>query len=72
VHLAWGDEVAIDKLPPSERLVGLFEHYVFRQSRMAAPFLDLAAIPAWRFTRPRTMDGLGGAIAQLLAVVGGG
>lgn len=72
VHLAWGDEVAVEALTPSERLVALFEHYVFREARQALPLLDLAALPAWRLTRPRAFGGLGGAITQLLDAVAGG
>ena len=70
VHLAWGDEVALDPLGPADRLTAMFEHVVFGPDNVdLTVYLDLAGLPAWRFVRPRSLDGFDRAIDQLLAAV---
>lgn len=70
IHLEWGDTVAVEALTPAERLDAVVQHCVLRPRRdESLAYLELAALPAWRFTRPRTLDGLDEANAQLLAAL---
>lgn len=68
VHLVWGERTALEPLPPSERLVALLEHANLANTRGGDPggYLVLAAIPAWRFVRPRDLDRIDDAITLLL------
>jgi hypothetical protein len=70
VHLAWGDDIAVERIEPGARLVELFEHVVFRMDAGDdTAYLDLATLPAWRLVRPRRLDRLDEAVDQLLATL---
>ena len=67
LYLAWGDGIAVDRLDLDDRLAHLYAHRVIRRGTAdAEAFLDLATLPAWRFTRPRELDQIDDAGAQLL------
>lgn len=70
VHLEWTDRIVVEPLGVSERLAGLVRHTVVQQDD-PNPFayLDLAALPAWRFGRPRDLDQLDRGISTLLAAL---
>ena len=59
VFLSWGDEVRLEPLPASERFARLFAHRGVRlPPRDADAVFDLATLPGWELTRPRTWDSL--------------
>ena len=71
VHLEWGDEIVIEPVEPSERLVLLIANSVVGLNLVdASAYLALAALPTWRFVRPRRLDVSDDANAQLLAALG--
>lgn len=72
VHLEWGDELAIEPIPPADRLAALVQHCVLRpRPDESLAYLEIASLPAWRLTRPRDLDALDDANSQLLAVLEG-
>ena len=72
IHLGWGERTVVDRLDLGARLPGLIEHSVIRPtSGTAVEYLDLAALPAWRFIRPRRLEDIPGAGTQLLEVLDG-
>jgi hypothetical protein len=71
VHLEWGDEIRVEPLEAAERLTGLIAGSVIRPgSGDAAPFLDLAALPTFRFVRPRDLATLDSSGERLLDALG--
>jgi hypothetical protein len=71
VHLEWGDEIRVEPLEAAERLTGLIAGSVIRPgSGDAAPFLDLAALPTFRFVRPRDLATLDSSAERLLDALG--
>jgi hypothetical protein len=67
VLLEWGDEVAVEALSADERLSTLFANVALRpRPSEAAAYLELASLPAVRFTRPRGLDELDRVVPQLL------
>jgi hypothetical protein len=71
VYLRWGDEPSVASLDPAGRLLALFDNVVCGlDGRDASDCLDLAALPAWTFTRPRSFDRLDEALDRLLTTVG--
>ena len=67
IHLEWGDDVRIEEVQPADRLVLLIANSVLGPDLIdATAYLDLAALPTWRFVRPRRLDELDRANAQLL------
>lgn len=71
VHLEWGPTVSVEPVPPSERIPALINASVIRPSPAeAAAYLDLAALPAWRFVRPRDLSVADRANAQLVDALG--
>ena len=71
VHLRWDDRIAIDPLRPPDRLEAIVQHCVIRPRREESlAYLELASLPAWRFTRPRNLDALDGANTELLDALG--
>jgi hypothetical protein len=70
IHLAWGERVDVQPLESSERLVGLIGSAVLRpRSEDELAFLELMALPAWRFVRPRRLERMDEANAQLLGTL---
>ena len=72
VYLAWGDEVALDPLPASERLRRLAARRAEdRWPADSSLLLDLAALPAFELRRPKRWDELDAsaeALADLVTV----
>ena len=67
VQLEWGESVRIEPLDPGDRLQALVRNSNLPPAREeSAAFLELAALPGWRFVRPRDLDGMERANAQLL------
>lgn len=50
--LRWDDELSLESLPPSERLIALARHCRPEVGRTPA-LLDLSRLPVWRVQRPR-------------------
>lgn len=72
VELAWGDGVAIQPFGPTELLPAIVRNFSVRlMPPDANALMDLAALPAWRLTRPRHLDALPDAGALLLDALGG-
>jgi hypothetical protein len=71
IHLEWGDSLLVEPLGPEERLDGIIRssYFVPRPGEELA-LLELAGLPAWRLVRPRQLDALGPATAQLLGAIG--
>jgi hypothetical protein len=67
VFLAWADRVELGELPPAGRLSGLSAHRGIRvPPNNPVLLLELAALPAWRFARPRAWEQLGSSCDLLL------
>lgn len=67
VFLEWGPDVSVERVPVAERLARLASH----RSMMVEPtdpgaLLELAALPAWKLTRPRTWESLAPVLTRLL------
>jgi len=70
VHLEWSDDVSVDPIPSAERLTALVQHCVLRpRHQESLAYLDIASLDAWRFARPRALEGLDDANSQLLAAL---
>ena len=70
VQLEWGERVAIEPLSADERLNVLVTNAAVRpQESEARAYLELASLPAWRFTRPRALEELDQAVPQLLELL---
>jgi len=68
VTLEWGAEVGLEPLPVRELLPLLFEGLGLRAvPHNSQELLDLAALPAWRLTRQRSLDALQRACQELVA-----
>jgi hypothetical protein len=68
VHLEWGERMLVEPLDAADRLAGLIRNSVIRpDSGDAAPFLDLAALPTFRFVRPPELGALDVSGRTLLA-----
>jgi hypothetical protein len=72
ILLEWGDSVGAEALRGPERLPGLLHH----RTLLIAPadpaaVVDLAALPAWRFRRPREWRSLDVGVHALLELVSG-
>lgn len=70
--LAWGDSVGVSPLAPAESFGLLLDHR--RVGALGADFrylLELAGLPAFKFTRPREWPRLDAAIAELAGAVTG-
>jgi hypothetical protein len=68
IHLAWGDSVRIEPLGAAERLEQLVRNSImYPGPEEALPYLELAALPSLRFTRPRDLDQFEQANAQLVS-----
>jgi hypothetical protein len=71
IHLEWGDEVLIESLGPVERLRRIVENFVLGPDLAdAVAYLELAALPAYRFVRPRKIASIDVANGQLLDRLG--
>jgi hypothetical protein len=67
VHLAWGDEVALDKVPLAGRIDRLREHNAFLSlPAHQSTLLEMAALPTVELRRPRRFDCLGDSAAALI------
>jgi hypothetical protein len=67
VYLEWGERVLVEQLGAEERLTGLIGNSVIRPgSGDAEPFLELAALPTFRFVRPRDLSALDASGDRLL------
>lgn len=67
VELAWGNELTLEAIPPSE----LFPCLVRNQSLRFMPpdpgqLLGLVALPAWRLTRPPAIERIADAVDRLV------
>lgn len=72
IFLAWGDDVAVEPVPASQRLPRLTEHLGLRVPPLSPQrFLELAALPGWEFRRPHGWDRFEEAGSRLLAALGG-
>lgn len=71
IHLAWGDSVAMKRIPPSERLERLASLRAWQPERDALALLDLAALPAFELRRPRSWKLLPRATETVLETVQG-
>jgi hypothetical protein len=73
VQLAWGSSISIERVSPSRRLPILLQSQtVHLPPRDASALLDLAALPMWRFTRPRGIEHLDREVSRLLDTIGAG
>jgi hypothetical protein len=71
IHLEWGEQVRVDPLGAAERLTGLIRNSVIRPgSPDAGPLLELAALPTFRFVRPRDLSVIDQSGERLLEAVG--
>lgn len=71
IRLEWGDSVQIEPLGAEERLQSLITGSALPPSeREALGLLELAALPAWRFARPRDLAQLEEVTGRLLGVLG--
>jgi hypothetical protein len=71
VQLAWGGEVAVERVLGAERLTTLIPHRSVRlEPPRAGALMELASLPVLRLRRPRHWDSLPHAAAQLLAAIG--
>jgi hypothetical protein len=72
IFLVWGDDVAVEPVPASQRLPRLSEHLGLRVPPLSPErFLDLAALPAREFRRPRGWDRFEEAGSTLLETLRG-
>lgn len=72
IYPTWGDEIAIEVVPPAERIELLFAgQAVGRTPPSPEALIALAALPTIRFTRPRAWTQAETAVDELLAAVGG-
>lgn len=70
VSLAWGDSVDLSPLSPAERFGLLVDHRRVAGLGTDFPYLlELAGLPALRFTRPRAWPRLETALAELIEAV---
>jgi hypothetical protein len=61
----------VEPLDSDERFAGLVRHSVLRPYPTdAIAYLELATLPTWRFVRPRELNDMDRANAQLLEVLG--
>jgi hypothetical protein len=71
VHLGWGDRVLVEPVGAEQRLAGLVQHSAISPgSEDAVAYLDLAALPSWRFVRPQSWEEFDRANGELLASLG--
>jgi hypothetical protein len=71
VHLTWGDEVALERVPLPERIERLREHNAFHSlPALESTLLELAALPTVELRRPRTLDRLSESAAALVDGLG--
>jgi hypothetical protein len=67
IHLAWDDEVAVDKVPLAGRIDRLREHNAFLSLPvLESTLLELAALPTFELRRPRRFDRLGDSAGALI------
>lgn len=72
ICLGVGPSVALERIPPSQRLAALAEHLAVRVvPRDPVAFLELASLPAYRLTRPLSWDALPAAVAAIEDLIGG-
>jgi hypothetical protein len=67
VHLAWADQVGLDKVPLAGRIDRLREHNSFLSlPAHHSTLLELAALPTFELHRPRRFDRLGDSTDTLI------
>jgi hypothetical protein len=72
VELAWGDDLALERLGPTELLPAIVRNFSVRlMPPNAEALMDMAALPAWRLTRPRRFETLPDAATLLLDAIRG-
>jgi hypothetical protein len=70
VLLEWGERTTVAPLDARARLQALTENHVLRPRASSPPvFLELLALPAFRFVRPPEIGKLDTQLAQLLAAI---
>jgi hypothetical protein len=70
IQLAWGDEIAIQPVGPSDRFAAIARNLALRLlPPNAESLLKLVDLPVLRFSRPRSYDQIGSASEQLLAAL---
>lgn len=70
-ELAWGDSLGLEPLGPTELLPAIVRNFSVRlMPTDIEALMDLAALPAWRLTRPRRPEALPGAAELLLEAFG--
>ncbi len=65
--LSWGDRVEARPLAPGERLAALLGHLHPGRTANGVRLLDLLRLPGYELTRPRALDSLPDAAAELMA-----
>lgn len=72
VELAWGDDLALEPIGPTELLPAIVRNFSVRlMPPDAGALMDLAALPGWRLTRPRRFETLPDAATLLLDALTG-
>lgn len=68
IVLSWGEAIELSPLPPGDRLQTVIEQRMVRGLPPPEPglLLELAALPAFRLTRPRSWDQLDAAASRLV------
>lgn len=71
VYLSWGDRVLVEPLSAERRLAGLVENSAISPVHHdSLAYLDLAALPGWRFVRPQDWELFERANLELLEALG--
>lgn len=71
VSLEWGPDVAMEPLPSRDRVQALARHLAIQiPPRDPVAFLDAAARPFWRLTRPQSLDAVHETCERLLDELG--
>jgi hypothetical protein len=66
VTLGWGDEIALDPIPPAQRIVALAgQGWYPAAQRDGVAIMDLAMLPMFALRRPHSLDALPGAVSAL-------
>ena len=71
IFLDWGAEAIVERVGPAETMMQIKEQLsLFTTPRDPVALLDLAALPAWRFSRTRDWQSMPTAVRTLLDTLG--